>query len=70
MSKLSKFDESVEEVVRRLGLNMPDEVVVDDEGNEEWIYEVFKGGRDDNGVYGVVLDGPAQGEKAYYERTD
>lgn len=52
---------------RMHNLEVPYRVHLDDEGNEEWLYLVHAAGRDEEGVYQVVTEGPAMGERVYIE---
>lgn len=61
----TKFRTDVESAAAAYHLDQPYFVHVDEDGNEEWFYLVHMAGRDDHGVYQRVLEGPAEGEKAY-----
>lgn len=59
------FKETTAEAAKNAWMGEPDEVKIDDDGGEIWYYRVALGGRDTEGVYQLVLEGPAEGEKAY-----
>lgn len=46
-------------------VSMYDTVIVHDNGNKEFYDLVHVGGVDENGVYTVVLEGAAEGERVY-----
>lgn len=56
----------MDEPWQRIGYGRaPDVIVTDHEGSEKWYYLTWAGGKDDDGVYELVTDGPAQGERVY-----
>lgn len=62
---LSKSEVDHEEW-RKIGFGRaPDAIRRYANGEEVWYYLTLVAGMDDEGVYTVVQDGPAQGEKAY-----
>lgn len=42
-----------------------DLIEVDEHGNEKWYVRMWVGGKDEEGVYERVLEGPAEGERVY-----